>query len=370
MLCRLLAGLDRHRFIPRVISMLDGPMRQNIEALGVSVRSLDMRRGVPNPLSILKLIRWLREDPPDVIQTWMYHADLIGGLAAKLAGGIPVAWGIHQSDLSREGNKWLTLQTIRACARLSRSLPARIVCSSEASRRAHANIGYVADKMTIIQNGSDLNMFKPDPEARLSVRRELEIPEHAPLIGLVGRFHPQKDHRNFIQAAAAVYQERPDVHFLLCGDEVTWGNLRLATWIEEAGIRRHCRLLGRRDDVPRLMAALDIAATSSSGESFPNVIVEAMSCGVPCAVTDVGDSALIVGQSGLVVPPRQPGALAEALRSLIDVGRDGRIRMGATARYLIKERFDLPQIVSRYQNLYQELMARPSRRQVDCPMNS
>jgi glycosyltransferase involved in cell wall biosynthesis len=356
MLYKLLSGMDRTRFLPQVISLRDlGPLSEKIQTLGVPLRSLGMRPGRPNPLSVLRLARWLRQDRPDVIQTWMYHADLIGGLAAKLAGGIPLAWGIRQSDLSDQGNRRLTLHTMRICAQVSRWLPARIVCGSEASQRVHATLGYATEKMIVIPNGFDLRAFKPDSAARESVRAELQIPAEAPVIGLVGRFDPQKDHRNFICAAALLHRSRPDVHFLLCGDDVTWENAELRGWIEEAAIRKRCRLLGTRHDMTRLTAALDIAASSSSGEGFPNVIGEAMSCGVPCVVTDVGDSALIVGQTGRVVPPQNPKELANALRELVELGSEGRIRLGIAARGRIREHFDLPDIVTRYQNLYQEL---------------
>jgi glycosyltransferase involved in cell wall biosynthesis len=357
MLYRLLSRMDRTRFTPQVISLIDlGPMSEKIQRLGVPLRSLGMRPGRPNPVSILRLARWLKEDRPDMISTWLYHADLIGGLAAKLAGGIPVAWGIHQSDLSYEGNKWLTLQTVKACAYLSCWLPTRIICCSEASWRAHAAVGYATKKMIVIPNGSDLITFKPDSVARESVRKEFAIPEGAPLIGLVGRFHPQKDHHNFVQAAALLHRDSPDVHFLLCGEDVTWSNPQLTSWIQEAGIRERCRLLGRREDIARLTAALDIATSSSFGEAFSNVIGEAMACGMPCVVTDVGDSALIVGQTGRVVPPRNPNALFAALRELVKLGREGRSQLGIAARQRIKEHFDLPDIVARYQNLYQEVV--------------
>jgi glycosyltransferase involved in cell wall biosynthesis len=358
MLYRLLSRMDRTRFVTQVISMIDldlGPLSEKIEGLGVPLRSLGMRPGRPNPLAALRLAQWLRNDRPDVVSTWMYHADLIGGLAAKLAGGIPVAWGIRHCDFSREGNRWLTIQTIKACARMSRWLPTRIICNSVASRDAHAAVGYGIEKMVVIPNGSDLTAFKPDPVSRESVRKELGIPEEALLIGLVGRFHPHKDHRNFTEAAALLSRTRPDVYFLLCGDEVTWDNAQLVRWIEQAGIKRQCRLLGRRDDVSRVTSALDIAASSSFGESFPNVILEAMSCGVPCVATDVGDSALIVGDTGRVVPPKNPLALSWAWQALIELGRQGRTQLGLAARQRVQEHFDLPDIVGRYQKLYEEL---------------
>lgn len=356
MLYKLLSRMDRTRFLPQVISLRDtGPLSDKIQSLGVPLRSLGMRPGRPNPVSVLRLAQWLREDRPDVIQTWMYHADLIGGLAGKLAGGIPVAWGIHQSDLSSEGNRWHTLQTIKACAYLSRWLPSRILCCSEASWQAHATLGYATEQMVVVPNGFDLRAFKPDSAARESVRAELQIPVDAPLIGLVSRFHPQKDFHNFVQAAALLHRIRPDVHFLLCGEDVTWNNRQLSGWIDEAGIRARCLLVGMRGDIARLTAALDIATSSSFGEAFSNVIGEAMSCAVPCVVTDVGDSALIVGQTGRIVPPKNPMMLSSAWRELIELAPKVRTQLGLAARCRIQEHFDLSDIVMRYQKVYQDL---------------
>ena len=359
MLYKLLAGMDRTRFDPEVISLINiGPMGKKIESLGIRVRSLGMHPGIPNPVALLRLIYWLRQSRPDVIQTWMYHADLLGGIAAKLAGGIPTAWGIRHSNFSDQGSRRLTIYTMKTCAQMSRWLPARIVCCSEASQQVHTALGYAPDKTVVIPNGFDLQAFKPDSAARQSVRAELEIPTDAPVIGLVGRFDPQKDHRNFVHAAGELQRTRPDVHFVLCGDDITWENPKLTAWIEETGIRKQFRLIGMRHDMPRLTAAFDIAASSSSfGEGFPNVIGEAMACGVPCAVTDVGDSALIVGQTGRVVPAENPKKLAHAFHELLELGRDGRSRLGTAARCRVQAHFDLPDIVRQYQGLYQELAA-------------
>ena len=359
MLYRLLSRLDRTRFTAKVISLVDlgpTPIVEKIQALGVPIRFLGMVPGRLNPLSVLRLARWLREDKPDLISTWQYHADLIGGLAARMAGGIPVAWGIRQTDLNPEGNGRLTFLTVRMCARLSRWLPEKIICCSLASRQVHAALGYAAEKMVVIPNGYDLGTFRPDSAAREAIREELGIPEDAPVIGLVARFHPQKDHRTFILAARSLHKDRPEVYFVLCGHEVNWENKELTRWIDEAGIRKRVYLLGRRDDIPKLTAAFDIACLSSSyGEGFPNVVSEAMSCGVPCVVTDVGDAAFIVGNTGQVVEPRNPNALAESLRGLVELGQEGRSRLGIAARQRVKEEFNLPQIVERYESLFQEL---------------
>ena len=223
----------------------------------------------------------------------------------------------------------------------------------------HTALGYAEDKMVVIPNGFDLAAFKPDSKARVAVREELGIYQEALLIGLVGRFDPQKDHRNFVAAAARLRTDYTQVHFLLCGDGVNWNNAELTGWIGEAGLRQQFHLLGRREDMPRLTAALDISSTSSSyGEGFPNVIGEAMACGVACAITDVGDSAFIVGETGLVVPPRDPEALAHAWKKLIEMGPEGRQKLGETARKRILENFSLPDIVARYEALYKEVVRR------------
>ena len=332
-----------------------GLLIPKIQALGIPVHSLGMRRGVPSPLAILRLARWLWQHHPDVIQTWMYHADLVGCLAARLIGRIPVSWGIRHSDLSPEGNSSLTLHTVKICAMLSRWLPARIVCCSEASRRVHVEAWYAAEKMVVIPNGFDIDTFMPDIAARNSIRKELAIPDDASVIGMVARFHPIKDHHNFVRAAKILYQTRSNVHFVLCGRGVSWDSERLVAWIDEAGIRNRFHLLGLRDDMSSITAAFDIATLTSFGEAFPNVVGEAMSCAVPCVVTDVGDMAHIVGETGMVVPPRNPEALAEAWGKMLDLGPEGRYRLGMAARERVKENFSLPKIVDWYQNVFEEL---------------
>lgn len=223
--------------------------------------------------------------------------------------------------------------------------------------RIHIELGYSANKMVVIPNGFDLSEFKPNPMARQAVRDELGISEGSQLIGLIGRFDPQKDHHNFVKAAAILLSQSPEVHFILCGDGITWENIELTDWIEEAGIRENCHLMGQREDIPLITAALDIATSSSCSEGFPNVIGEAMACGIPCVVTDVGDSALIVGDTGLVVPPKNPQALAGAWQKLLELGPENKVQKGMSARHRVQENFSLPLIVGRYENLYQEIIA-------------
>jgi glycosyltransferase involved in cell wall biosynthesis len=357
MLYKLVSQIDRDKFEMHVISLTDiGPIGERIQSLGVPVDALGMKRGIPHARMLFQLIRLLKKNTPDLIQSWMYHSDLMGGLAAKLAGNIPVVWGIRHSNLDSEGNKRTTIWTARACARFSRWLPVKIVCCSEASRMVHKELGYDPDRMVVIPNGFDLNLFKPDLEEEGSIRQELGISEDTILIGMAGRFDPQKDHRNFIKAATLLHAKIPDVQFLLCGDDITWENRKLSKWIDEAGLPEHFHLLGRRNDIPKIMTALDISSSSSSyGEGFPNVVGEAMACGTPCVVTDVGDSALIVGKTGIVVPPGDPDALALAWKELIEIGKDKRRKLGYDARLRVRENFSLLSVVKRYEDLYKSL---------------
>jgi glycosyltransferase involved in cell wall biosynthesis len=361
MLYKLISSMERDLFSPEVISLTDaGPVGDKIQSLDVPVEALGMKRGAPDPRAVFRLACRLRQRRPDLLQTWMYHADLIGGMAAKIAGDIPLAWGIRHSNLDPEGSKRTTIWTAQICARLSGWLPKRIVCCSEASKRVHALLGYDTAKMVVIPNGFDLASFLPDSGARHSVRQELGISPETIIIGLVGRFDPQKDHYNFIRAAALLNQANPDVAYLLCGEGITWDNKALAGWIEEAGLRERFYLLGRRDDMPRIQASLDIAVSSSSyGEGFSNTVGEAMACGVPCVVTDVGDSAIIVGDTGRVVQPKDPAALAGAWGELIRMTPEARAGLGAASRNRIMENFSLPVIAARYEQLYRELMPGP-----------
>jgi glycosyltransferase involved in cell wall biosynthesis len=216
--------------------------------------------------------------------------------------------------------------------------------------------------MVVIPNGADPVAFSPDPKARLSVRKELGTQEEKPLVGLVARFDPAKDHRTFVRAAALLCDRLPDVGFVLCGDGITWENRRLTRWIDEAGVRACCYLLGRRTDIPRLTTALDVATSSSYyGEAWPLAVGEAMACGVPCVVTQVGDSPLIVGETGLSVRPRDPQALADAWHKLLTVGQNERAKLGAAARRRIEEHFSLQDAVSSYERLYGEVATRAGR---------
>jgi glycosyltransferase involved in cell wall biosynthesis len=349
--------MDRARFENVVISLTtDGPVGAEIRSLGVPVHALNMRRGLPSPRAVLRLAKWLKAMRPDVVQTWMYHADLIGGLVARLAGSRTVLWNLRQSNFDASASKRTTVWTARLCARLSRLIPRAIICCSQEAERIHVEMGYAKEKITIIPNGFDLEAFRPDPEARAALRQELGVSREELLIGMVARFDPQKDHRTFIKAAALVLRQRSDAKFVLVGEGVSAGNTMLLGWLRAANVMDHFLLLGRRNDVARILNTLDVASLSSAfGEGFPNVVGEAMACGVPCVVTDVGDSAWLVGTAGRVVPVRNPEALARAWLDLLESDSSQRRAVGAVGRARISEHFEIGAIARRYRDLWQEM---------------
>lgn len=332
----------------------EGPLASEIRDLDVSVWSLGVQRWAQLPGAFLRLRRLLAELRPDVVQTWMYHADLLGGLAARTTVAAPVIWNIRMSDHDPRGFRRSTLALIRMNAVVSRWLADRIVCVSSAARDVHLGLGYDPSKIDVIPNGVPLT--SPDRDARSAIRMELGIPQDALLVGRIARYHPMKDHRTLIEAIRIVTRECPDVFWLLCGAGVDEDNPELAGWLEAAGIGDRVRLAGLRQDIPRIHAGLDLACSSSAyGEGFPNVIAEAMATGVPAVVTDVGDSALLVGETGIVVPPRDPAALAQGiLRLLADA--DLRRRLGDAARARVDDTFSLRQMAERYADLYRAVV--------------
>ena len=356
MLLKLCSRLDRRRFAPSVISLSDkGIIGPRIEALGIPVYALGMRPSRPSLTGLLRLRKVIGALRPNLIQGWMYH----GNLAASLvAGRGAVIWGIRQSFYGLDKERVLTRWVIRLGALMSR-YPRAIAYNSRTSASQHEAFGFDASRTRIIPNGFDTEVFCPDEDARLKMRQEFGLSDSAVLIGLIGRYHPMKDHRNFLNAAALLCRESSDVHFLLAGCEVNAANPALSTMIEELGLSNRVLLLGERKDTPQLNAALDIASSASAwGEGFANVVGEAMSCGVPCVVTNVGDSAWIVGDTGKVVPPCDPIVLASAWKSLMMLGRDGRQALGIRARQRVIEKFSLESVVKQYEDLYESLIAR------------
>jgi len=298
-LFRLVTNMDKESFDNIVVSMTDiGPVGKEIQTCGVPVYALKMKKGLPDPRGIWSLYRLIHRLRPDIIQCWMYHANILGLFALMKRHLI---WNIRCSDmdLARYGPvyRW----SVKLGALLS-GHPDMIVTNSHAGRITHGTLGYHPKRWEVIPNGFDTDIFKPDPKARSHIRAALDIPEDSIVIGLIARLDPMKDHRNFFNAANVLLASHAHVHFILAGKGVSMSNPGVADLMGSITKKDRFHLLGERDDIACVFAALDIASSSSYGEGFPNTIGEAMATGVPCVVTDVGDSKVIVGDTGIVVP--------------------------------------------------------------------
>jgi glycosyltransferase involved in cell wall biosynthesis len=355
MLYKLLSRMDRKRFCNTVISLRDvGPVGWKIRELGLSVHELHMRPGQLPWHSVRCLVRLLREEQPLVLQTWMYHADLFGLIAGRRCRVPSVVWNVRCSDFVAH-HHGTTTWVAKTCAALSR-WPDAVAVNSEAGRAFHASLGYHPRRWIVLPNGFDVTRFAPDTLAREAVRADLQLPSDAVLIGLVARHDPMKDHETFLKAATQLAEQNAHVHFLLVGRDVNSSNGELMRIIARREGQERMHLLGERMDVPWIMAALDIATSSSAyGEGFSNSIGEAMACGVPCVVTNVGDSATVVGETGLVVSARDADALVRAWQRLIEAGPEARRNLGAAARERIRQNYSLDCVVRQYEDLYLSL---------------
>jgi glycosyltransferase involved in cell wall biosynthesis len=330
-----------------------GPLADRIRERGTPVVELNLRPGRPNPLALVRLWSLLRGFRPDLVQTWLYHADL-AGLLAGLAARVPhIVWNIRCAELDPRDHPRSLPMLLRALAFSSR-IPDAVICNSEAGRLAHERLGYLPRRWEIIPNGFDTDRFKPSPDARRRLRSELGLPEETPLVGLLARYHPMKDHITFLRATRVVADHRPDVHFVAAGRGVA-ENVALNDIVRDLGLTGRVHLSAESTDAAGFLAGLDLAVSSSYSEAFPNVVAEAMACGTPCVVTDVGASAAIVGATGVVVPPRDPAALAAGMLQELARPAAARAARGEAARARVLSEYSLDAAVVRYRQLYEVL---------------
>lgn len=331
-----------------VVSLVAGGMwHRPLSAMGIEVFDLGMRRGIPSPIGLWRLTRLIRRYQPVLVQTWLYHGDLLGFLAAHLAGRIPVVWNLRCSDMNYSRYSRLTSLVVRVLSWLSPFTKA-IIVNSDAGRRWHIHLGYRPPRWELLPNGIDVTEFRPNIEARRNWRKKLGLSEESILIGMAARRDPMKDHEGLIEAAALLPE---DICFVLVGEGVTADDPSL---VRKRGA---IHLLGRCTDMLGFFSTLDIAVLASNfGEGFPNVIIEAMACGIPCIVTDVGDAAAIVGDTGKVVPPHDSAALAEAISGLARQP-ELRTRLGKLARDRVVKHYALPAIAAHYQKFWADVIS-------------
>ncbi len=359
-LYRLVSKLNNYEHKIISLSSIDNASLAFLfEKKGIDVMSLDMRPSNIFPIfSILKLKKLLHNEQPAIVQTWMYHANLVGGLASRLAGIKKIIWNIRNGALEKDGEhgKPLNLTTkvgaiVKLGAYFSKFLPLKIICCSKRAAEIHQKWGY-ADKFHIIHNGIDVKEFQPAPDRCLKIREEFNVDCNDNLVGLIGRFHPQKDIPTFLKAAQLVSQKQNNVRFLLVGTGLTQDNMILKKEIDNLHLANKVYLLGKRFDIANVLNALDVLISSSTfGEAFPNILAEAMACGVPCVATDVGESAYILGNLGIVVPPSAFEKMAEAILQTLNTPQPS-----DKIRARIVENFPIEKMVNDYDEFYKRVL--------------
>ncbi len=330
-----------------------GKVGMVLKDMGVEVCVLDMRTLFDIPRVLWQLTRIIRSERPDVVQTWMYHADLLGGLAARLAGNHRVIWGIRNTYI-RSGH--LTLLVRKICGWFSNWLPHTIICVAEASRLAHIALGYEPSRMVVISNGLDTSRLVATSEQRDTLRKQCSFDDNDIVIGSLGRFHPNKDHANFVRAAGLLAQQFSAVRFLLVGRNLDENNTQLTAWIKATGYEDRFVLLGERSDVSICLAAFDVYCLHSLTEGFPNSTGEAMAMGLPCVATDVGDAALLLADTGVVVPKADTTALAHGLKQIVEMTPEARLILGKKAKERIYSEFTMDRCRERFETVYKQVL--------------
>ena len=291
-----------------------GPLLQNA---GVKVISLGISNNILSLTFVIKLFKLMLQIKPDVVQTWMYHSNLFGGIIAKLAGIKNIIWGIHHTNLNKDDTKLSTRFIAKLNSLFSWYIPKKIVYCAQKAKEVQESFGFNKKKGIVIRNGFNLREFNFDPLQRENFRNEFGIEDSIFLIGHVGRFSPYKDYQNLINSFSLLNKLSKNTIFVLVGSGLDDSNESLMEMIKYHSLSEKILLLGRNEDIPKVMNGFDIFVLSSSTEAFPNVLNEAMACSIPCVSTDVGDASIIIGNTGWVVPPKNPTSLAKAMLEAI-----------------------------------------------------
>lgn len=346
----------RSAFDSSILSLLPpGLLGDQMSAAGIPLDHCGLHGPLSLPRAIARMASKIRARNPDVIVAWMYHAQLAALAGAAIARSkAPIVWNVRHSlhDLSRE--RRATRAIVRAGALLSR-IPRAIIYNSGVAAQQYEALGYTPTRTTVIPNGFDCKRFRPDEQARSRLAGELGVSPTTLIVGMVARNHPMKDPATLARAVLRASALGADIHLLLVGRGMTAPSDDLARTLGEFP-RSRVTLREHEPEIARLLPAIDIVALSSAwGEGFPNILGEAMASGVPCVATDVGDSRLVVGDTGIIVPPGDTQQMAEALALMARMTAGDRRTLGIAARDRIESHFSISQVTSRYHQLFEQV---------------
>jgi glycosyltransferase involved in cell wall biosynthesis len=360
MLYKILSRLDQRRIQCEVVNLQrPGPVQPLIESLGVPVYSFGLSSPMDAVGGLYRLRRLMQERKPALVQSWMYHANAGAALAARSLGrsGPSLVWGVRYTLADLSGDKWFSRWIIHRSPKLSQ-IPKAILYDSEAGRRDHESLGYPKDIGRVIPNGIDFDLWRNDPEARRQVRLELGIDQDCLVIGMIGRLHPMKDHATFLQSAEQFLELRPNTHFVLAGPGVENRNPAFQPLLRGRRLKDRLHLLGPRNDIGRVMSSLDLLSCASRADSFPNLVLEALACGVLSIVSNVGDASRLVPDERFIVPPASPAALVSAWDRVAELNPRESAKLVCDFRKAAVERYSIGVVVQTYQSFYEELAGR------------
>ena len=339
-----------------VISLKDsGKYFSLLKKIGTKVYCLNMKFFSIN--KFIFLIKLLRSLKPDIVQTWLVHADFVGSLAARLAGIHNILWNVRYSNIKLGKAKFTTILIIKILSVLSYILPKFIIIVSKRAKKIYEKAGYNKKIFKFIPNGYDLSILKVSSFQKVRFRKKIKVKKITPLIGKVARYDPQKDHFNLLNALSIIRSKKINFFCILIGSNVNKKNTDLILQIKRLKLSNYVKLLGQYDNISYVMNGLDIHILSSSyGEGFPNVVAESMACGTPCIVTDVGDSSLIVSKTGWTVPPNDPIKLANAIEKALNAKATLEWnRRSIEARLRIKKKFSITNMIKLYNKLWNKV---------------
>jgi glycosyltransferase involved in cell wall biosynthesis len=300
------------------------------------------------------LINQVNDYQPDIIQTWLYHADLFGLLVGKIAHAPVILWNVRCSYIDFSDYALSSKLIFKVLTHLS-TRPTGVIFNSESGRKFHQQCGYRPKLCQVIPNGFDIHRFRPNQAARKEFRSQLGIRMEAPVIGMVARYDPIKRYPVFIQAARILLESISDVKFVLVGEGVNGENRVLDQQIASLGLGDHFYLLDNRPNLHDIYPIFDINTLTSYSEGFPNVIGEAMASGVPCVATMVGDAEKIIGDTGIIIPVDRPQRLAEAWKEMLALSMEDKMRLSRAARKRVVDNFDILNVTKQYESLYRWL---------------